>query len=373
MIHRSRENQSIIGRWWWTVDRYSFIAILLLMLTGAMLVTAASPPVAERIGLDPFHFVRNQFFFLTLAIPVIMGISLLDTRNIRRLAVVGLAGSFFLMLLVPFFGFETKGASRWINFFGLSIQPSEFMKPCFAVVTAWIFSLRNRYTSFPGYWLSLGLYLVTVGLLALQPDFGMIVTVTAIWGGQIFLAGLPMLLVLVMIGMAIGGGVGAYYLFDHVRSRIDRFLDPQSGDNYQVERSLEALQNGGLIGKGPGEGQVKLSLPDSHTDFIYAVAGEEFGLITCMGIAGLFFYIAARGMLRVQREGDLFLMIAVAGLLIQFSIQALINMGVAVQIFPAKGMTLPFLSYGGSSIIAVALAIGMTLGLTRKRFGKGTL
>lgn len=370
MLRHSRDHQSLIGRWWWTVDRYSFVAIMLLMALGAMLVTASSPPVAERIGLPPFYFVKNQYLFLLLALPVIVGISLFSPRNIRRMALAGLLGSFFLMLLVPFFGFETKGASRWINIFGLSLQPSEFMKPCFAVVTAWIFALRQKYVDFPAYKISIAVYLTAVGLLALQPDFGMIVATTIIWGGQIFLAGLPMILVLLMAVLAIGGGVGAYFVFDHVKSRIDRFLDPQSGDNYQVERSLEAFQNGGFLGKGPGEGQVKLSLPDSHTDFIYAVAGEELGIIFCLLIAGLFFTIAAKGMVRIRREGDVFLMIAVTGLLIQFSIQALINMGVSVQLFPAKGMTLPFLSYGGSSIIAVALAMGMLLALTRKRFGK---
>jgi cell division protein FtsW len=224
--------------------------------------------------------------------------------------------------------------------------------------------------NFPAYWISAGLYGFTVLLLLLQPDVGMTLVLSAVWGAQIFLAGLPFILVLMLLGMAVGGGVGAYFLFDHVRSRIDRFLDPSSGDNYQVERSLEAFQGGGLIGKGPGEGQIKLVLPDSHTDFIFAVAGEELGLLACLSIAALFFFVAAKGMIRVWRESDAFVMIAVSGLLLQFSLQALINMGVAVQLLPAKGMTLPFLSYGGSSIMAIALAMGMMLGLTRKRFGK---
>ncbi len=341
------------------------------MILGAMLVAAASPPVAQRIGLDPFHFVKQQCFFLALALPLMLVVSSLNNQWVKRAALIGLAGSFFFMMLLPFFGMETKGAIRWMSLAGVSIQPSEFMKPFFAVVTAWIFSLRQRYSDFPAYLVSGIVYLIAVGLLAIQPDFGMIITTTIIWGVQVFLAGLPMILVLVLVVMAMAGGFGAYFLFDHVRSRIDRFLDPQSGDNYQVERSLEAFQNGGIFGKGPGEGQVKLSLPDSHTDFIFAVAGEELGLIFCLLLAGLFFFIAAKGMLRIWREGDVFLMIAVAGLLTQFSIQALINMGVSIQLLPAKGMTLPFLSYGGSSTIAVSLAMGMMLALTRKRFGKG--
>ena len=370
MVKSSRGSHSRFGSWWWTVDRYSLGAIILLMALGAVLVTASSPPVAERIGLSPFYFVRNQQFFLVLAFPVMIGISLLEPIWIRRLSLLGLGASLFLMLLVPFMGFETKGASRWISLFGISVQPSEFMKPFFAVVTAWIFSLRQKYMNFPAWWLSTALYGLAALLLLLQPDFGMVVTLTVIWGVQVFLAGLPMILVFVLVALAVGGGVGAYFLFSHVRQRIDRFLDPTTGDNYQVERSLEAFQNGGLIGRGPGEGQVKLALPDSHTDFIFAVVGEEFGMIACLLIVGIFFFIVAMGIIRVWRESDSFLMIAVAGLLTQFSIQALINMGVSVQLLPAKGMTLPFLSYGGSSIMAVAMAMGMVLALTRKRFGK---
>ncbi len=371
MTRSRRGSQSLFSRWWWTIDRYSLAAILALMALGAVLITASSPPVAERIGLDSFYFVKRQQLFLGLALPVLLGISLLDPRWIRRVAIVGLGISFLLMLLVPFFGFETKGASRWINLAGLSIQPSEFMKPCFAVVTAWIFSLRQKYIDFPAYRLSFALYGFAVLLLIMQPDFGMIVTLTVLWGVQVFLAGLSMIWVGLLLLSAVGGGLGAYFLFDHVRSRIDRFLDPQSGDNYQVDRSLEAFQNGGILGKGPGEGQVKLSLPDSHTDFIFAVAGEEFGLLFCLVIVGLFLFVAVKGLMRVWRDDDAFLIIAVVGLLTQFSIQALINMGVAVQLLPAKGMTLPFLSYGGSSTMAVAMAMGMVLALTRKRFGKG--
>jgi cell division protein FtsW len=359
-----------VGRWWWTIDRGFLAAIIALMIIGALLVFASSPPVAERIGLESFYFVKHQQIFLLLALPCLIGASFLEPREIKRLALVGLGAAFTLMVLLPFIGFETKGASRWVSLMGVSIQPSEFMKPCFAVVTAWIFSLRQKYQEFPAYRLSFAVYAFAVLLLLMQPDFGMVITLTVIWGVQVFLAGLPMFWVLLLVVGAAIGGVGAYFMFHHVRERIDRFLDPASGDNYQVERSLEAFHNGGIFGKGPGEGQVKLLLPDSHTDFIFAVAGEELGLLACLLIVGLFFFVAAKGILRIQRENDTFLMIAVAGLLTQFSIQALINMGVAVQLLPAKGMTLPFLSYGGSSVLAMAIAMGIVLALTRKRFGK---
>lgn len=364
----SRRSNGPFGRWWWTVDRPLFAAVLALMLIGAVLVTAASPVVAERIGLDPYFFVRRQQVYLVLGVALMAALSFLSPRMTRRLCVIGLAVSLGLMLLVPFVGFETKGAARWINLFGLSIQPSEFMKPFFAVVIGWVFSLKHRNEQFPSFKFSAALYAIVVILLLLQPDFGMVVTVSLVWGVQLFLAGLPLYWVVLLGVLAVGGGVGAYFGLDHVRSRIDRFLDPSSGDNYQVEKSLEAFQNGGLLGKGPGEGEVKLSLPDSHTDFIFAVAGEEFGVLFCLVIVGLFLFIMLRALMRLRHEQDMFVMLAVGGLVTQLGVQALINMGVSVQLLPAKGMTLPFLSYGGSSMLAVCFGMGMILALTRRRF-----
>jgi cell division protein FtsW len=345
--------------------------IILLMIIGVLLVVAASPPVAKRNGYEAFHFVNQQYLYLSFAIPLMFFLSILNARLVRLVALMGLGMSFLLMVLVLFWGSETKGAARWISLFGFSLQPSEFMKPCFAIVNAWIFSLRQRYAELPCYPISTLLYLFAIALLALQPDFGMMIITMVIWAGQLFLAGLPMLLVAALILMGIGGGFAAYFTFDHVKSRVDRFLDPQSGDNYQVERSLEAFANGGIFGKGPGEGLVKMRLPDCHTDFIYAVAGEEFGIIACLLIAGIFLAMTARGMITVWQHGDYFRILAVGGLLIQFSMQALVNMGVAVNILPAKGMTLPFISYGGSSLLAMAVALGIILALTRKHFGKG--
>ncbi|MBY0407577.1 MAG: putative lipid II flippase FtsW, partial [Rickettsiales bacterium] len=297
-------------------------------------------------------------------------VSLLPPVAIRRLGVLGFTASIGLMVLVPFIGVSTKGAHRWIDIAGISVQPSEFMKPCFAVVMAWVCAENHRRVDFPGYRVAIALYAVTVLLLLVQPDVGMTLTITTVWAIQLFLSGLPFLWVFVMMVFGVAAMFGAYHFFPHVAKRINSFLDPAEGDNYQVSRSLEAFQNGGILGRGPGEGEVKQFLPDSHTDFIFAVAGEEFGVVVCLFILGLFAFVVLRGLTRVREENDLFVVLAVSGLVAQFGIQSVINMGVAVNLFPAKGMTLPFLSYGGSSVVAIGLGMGMMLALTRRRFGK---
>jgi len=364
-----RTSTSIAGRWWWTVDRPTLLALFLLICIGAVLVTASSPAVAVRIGASPFHFIHRQHFFLVLSLFVMFIVSLQSAQNVRRLAIIGFLASICLMMLLPIMGIEIKGAKRWLTLLGVSVQPSEFLKPCMAVVMAWIFHLRNQYVGFPGWRIAIGLYVLVVALLLIQPDLGMVVTVSTMWALQFFLAGLPFVWVILLPLGGVCGLFGAYHVFSHVRKRIDNFLDPASGDNYQVAKSLEAFGNGGWFGQGPGEGKIKLSLPDSHTDFVFAVAGEEFGLIACLIIVFLFAFIVIRGMSKIWNEKDFFTMLAVAGLLTQFGIQAIINMGVAVNLLPAKGMTLPFLSYGGSSLIAIALGMGMMLALTRRRYG----
>jgi len=365
-----RTNTSMLGRWWWTVDRLNLFALLLLVAVGSILVTAGSPPVAKRLDLPAFYFVHRHQVFLLLGLAVMFFVSLLPQVAIRRLAVVGFCASLALMVLVPFIGAQTKGAHRWIDIAGISIQPSEFMKPCFAIVMAWVCSENHRRVDFPGYRVAIGLYITVVLLLLVQPDIGMTLTVTAMWAIQLFLSGLPFIWVFVMMLMGVAGIFGAYHMFPHVAKRINNFLDPSAGDNYQIGRSLEAFRNGGLLGRGPGEGEVKQYIPDSHTDFIFAVAGEEFGVIVCLLILSLFAFVVLRGLTRVREENDLFVLLAVAGILAQFGIQSIINMGVAVNLFPAKGMTLPFLSYGGSSVVAIALGMGMMLALTRRRFGQ---
>jgi len=365
-----RTNQSMFGRWWWTVDRLNLGALVILMLLGSALVAAGSPPVAKRLELPGFHFVHRHYMFLAIGFVVMIITSMLPALMLRRLAMIGFLGCLVLLVLVPFFGTETKGAHRWISLFGISIQPSEFMKPCFAVVMAWVCAENHKRVDFPGYRVAIGLYVMVAFLLIIQPDFGMTLTLTAMWGIQLFLGGLPMIWVILLLGGGMVGIVGAYHSLPHVAKRINSFLDPAEGDNYQISRSLDAFRSGGVFGRGPGEGQVKQTLPDSHTDFIFAVAGEEFGMIACLLILALFCFIVIRGLSRVWNENDLFSMLAVAGVLTQFGIQAVVNMGVAVNLLPAKGMTLPFLSYGGSSVVALAIGMGIMLSLTRRRYGK---
>lgn len=363
----TRTDTSILGRWWWTVDRWLLATTALLLIIGAILLMAAGPAAATRIGADPFHFIRRQFVFLPVAAFVIFSVSLMSPLWVRRLAVVGFAAAVALLLVAPFSGSEIKGAMRWVYIGGLSIQPSEFVKPTFAVVTAWMFSEARFQERFPGFKIGMGLYAMVALLLIIQPDLGQTVVVTAMWAVQFFLAGLSLFWVAVLIAGGLGGLVGAYYLFPHVQSRIDRFLNPESGDTYQIEKAIQAFRDGGLWGRGPGEGRVKEFLPDAHTDFIFAVAGEEFGVLLCLLLVGLFAFLVLRGMTRLTQESNLFVLLAVSGLLVQFGMQALINMASSLHMMPTKGMTLPFISYGGSSLVGLALGMGMVLALTRRR------
>ncbi len=366
----SRLDTSLVGRWWWTVDRWTLVAVALLIAVGAVLGLAAGPAVAEKLGLDQYHFSRRQMAILIPAVAVMLGVSLMSPLGVRRLAVIGLGIAFLMMLATLFVGGEVKGAQRWLYVGGMSIQPSEFAKPLFAVVVAWMLAERAKGEGFPGGWVALGLLAVMIGLLALQPDVGMAVVVMAVWIGQVFVAGMSMVWVGVLAALVVVGGIVAYALFPHVASRVDRFVDPASGDSYQINTALEAFRTGGLAGRGPGEGSVKSVLPDAHTDFIFAVAGEEFGLFACLLIVALFAFIVLRGLGRMVQENNLFVMLAAGGLLVQFGIQAVINMGVNLRLMPTKGMTLPFVSYGGSSLLAVALGMGMILALTRRRVGR---
>lgn len=372
MIVVPRNDTSVVGRWWWTVDRWSLGAVFAIMAFGVVLTLAASPPAAERIGADPFHFVRRQLLFLPVAAAAMLAISLAPPRHIRRLALLVFVGSVAALALTFVVGQEIKGARRWISVPGLgTLQPSEFVKPSLAVVSAWLFAQRKINPRFPGFLLSTLVFGAVLGLLLLQPDLGMAVVVGSVWAAQFFLAGLPIWLAGIGAALAVGGLVGAYFVFAHVRSRVDRFVNPESGDNYQVNTALEAFLNGRLFGRGPGEGTVKAQLPDAHTDFILAVAGEEFGLVVCLLILALFAFVTLRSLARTMRETSLFIMLAAAGLVVQFGLQAAINMASTVQLMPAKGMTLPFISYGGSSALAMALCVGMLLALTRERVGLG--
>ena len=363
----SRLDSSLLGRWWWTVDRWTVTALIALAAAGAILTLAASPPVAERLNLDSFYFARRQLLVLPAAIGIMLSVSLLNSDGVRRFALLIFTVSVVLTVLTLVDGNEIKGATRWINLWGYSLQPSEFLKPAFAVIAAWMFAEWRLKEKFPGYLVSVGLYAGVIALLISQPDVGMTVLVSVVWGIQFFLAGLPMVLVMGIGALFIVGGFAAYSQFDHVQGRIDRFFDPAGAEAYQVARSLEAFQNGGIFGRGPGEGRIKETLPDAHADFIFAVAGEEFGMFASLIIVALFGFIVLRGFAHAFKESDLFVQLAVVGLLVQFGFQAIINMASALNLMPTKGMTLPFISFGGSSALAVAIGMGMVLALTRER------
>jgi cell division protein FtsW len=363
----ARTDQSVLGRWWWTVDRGLLAAFMALIIFGVVLVTAASPPVAERIGLTPYYFIIHHMMMLVPALGLLFGMSLLSPRNVWRVASLVLIGGVCAMILVLLTGSEIKGAQRWIHLPGFSLQPSEFVKPAFAVVAAWFMARQKDTPEFPGDRIAAGIYGIVVALLLLQPDLGMTVVVTAIYGTLIFLSGFPFWLLAAFGCGAVGLLVGSYFLFDHVHSRINRFLDPASGDNYQVHKALEAFQHGGLLGTGPGQGTVKLGLPDAHADFIFAVAGEELGLLALLALLGLFIFVLLRGFNRVMDSPDIFPLLATSGLLVMFGFQAFIHMGSSVNVMPAKGMTLPFISYGGSSLLAISFGMGMVLALTRRQ------
>jgi cell division protein FtsW len=348
------------------VDRWTLSAIFVLIGFGYIMMLAASPAVAERIGTSRDLFIFKQVFFLALAAAVVFGVSLLSPRDIRRLAIIGCLLALAMTAATMFIGVEIKGARRWISLPGMSVQPSEFLKPCFAVVAAWLLAEGKKSPRFPGMILAGGVFTVILLLLKSQPDIGMLAVVTAVFLVQLYIGGLPLVLVGVALGMMGSGAVAAYTLFPHVRSRVTRFWDG-TGDNYQVTTALEAFGNGGLMGRGPGEGRVKDILPDAHADFVFAVAGEEFGMILCCIIIAIFGFIVLRGLLRLLKEHDPFIVLSCTGLVTGFGLQAFVNMASTLKLIPTKGMTLPFISYGGSSVLAVALGMGMLLALTRKR------
>ena len=363
----ARIDQSPVARWWWTVDRWSLGALAILLGFGSLMSLAASPAVAERLGYAPLHFAERHLVIVPLALAIMLAVSLLGPRQVRRVAFICFAVALAGVALTFVIGAEIKGARRWINLPGLSLQPSEFLKPCFTIVAAWLFAEQKQQPGFPGNAISIALFLVIVLMLVKQPDLGMAVVVAVVWFAQFFMAGLRLYWVAAGALVGLGGGIGAYLWLPHVTSRINRFLDPAAGDSYQVNRSLEAFANGGLWGRGPGEGTVKDVLPDAHADFVFAVAGEEFGLVVCMLIVVVFAFIVLRGFSRLLQEGNLFVLLSATGLLIQFGLQAVINMASSLHLIPTKGMTLPFLSYGGSSMLALALGMGMMLALTRRR------
>lgn len=367
----ARTDNSKLGRWWWTVDRWTLAAVFLLIGIGFLLTMAASPSVAHRLKLESFYFVKRHAVYMIPVVSILIVVSLLDLRDTRRLAMVVYGFGILMLLLTLFMGVEIKGARRWISISGFSLQPSEFVKPALAVLCAWMLAENKLNPVFPGKALALMLYGLTLCLLILQPDMGMVVLISVVFFCQFFLAGLPLLWVALGILTGTVGSIAAYFFLPHVTQRVDRFLKAEGGDKYtdqyQITQSLDAFVNGGVFGQGPGEGTVKKHLPDAHADFIFAVAGEEFGLILCLIIVGLFAFIVLRNVGRVIQENNFFIVLAVSGLIIEFGLQAIINMASTLSLIPTKGMTLPFISYGGSSMMALALAMGMVLALTRRR------
>ncbi len=377
----SRMDRSFLGVWWWTVDRAMLGSIIVLIIVGVAMVASASPAVAQKIGVSDYHFLRKHLIFLIPSICAVIGLSMCKPKLVWRFASLMLLGACIMMIAVLIFGDEVKGARRWISVFGFSIQPSEFLKPSFAVVAAWLMALQKQSMNkvgayqteenmkgvFPGFYVAVALYALLIAMLLMQPDLGMTVVVTCVFAVQIFLAGLRFRYLAVLLSLGAGGLLMTYFTFYHVRSRIDRFLYPESGDNYQVERSLDAIKNGGFLGAGPGQGTEKMRIPDAHADFIFSVFAEEMGLVFSMILLAIFTFIILRGFKRLRETQDMFSVLAAGGLLAMFGLQSLIHIGSSVNILPAKGMTLPFLSYGGSSMLSIAIAMGMVLALTRQK------
>ncbi len=365
---QDQRGEPILPKWWRTIDRWTMSCVLILFAIGLLLGLASSPPLAQRNGFDPFHYVERQAVFGSLALMAMLLTSMMSPTLVRRLAVLGFLAAFVALAFLPIFGTDFgKGAVRWYSLGFASMQPSEFLKPGFIVAAAWLLAAAQEINGPPGRLWSFALCMSIVGMLVMQPDFGQACLILFGWGVMYFVAGAPMLLLLSMAGAVVMGGMLAYANSEHFARRIDGFLNQEVDPTTQLGYAANAIREGGLFGVGVGEGQVKWSLPDAHTDFIIAVAAEEYGLILVLIIIALYSVIVVRSLLRLMRERDMFTRLAGTGLVCTFGVQAMINMGVAVRLLPAKGMTLPFVSYGGSSLIAGGIALGMLLAFTRTR------
>ncbi len=364
----ARNGEPIFQKWWRTLDKWAFSCVLILFGVGILLGLAASPPLAEENGFQPFHYVQRQAIFGGMALVAMVLTSMMNPVTVRRLAVFGFIVAFAALVMLPVFGTDFgKGAVRWYSLGFASIQPSEFLKPGFVVVAAWMMAASQEINGPPGLSWSFALVVVIVGFLALQPDFGQAALMMFGWGVMYFVAGAPMIFLLIIAGFMVLAGGYAYSNSEHFAGRINGFLSPDVDPTSQLGYAANAIREGGLFGVGVGEGQVKWSLPDAHTDFIIAVAAEEYGLILVLCIIALYMVIVLRSLLRLMRESDPFIRLAGTGLAAMFGVQAMINMAVAVRLLPAKGMTLPFVSYGGSSLVAGGLALGMLFAFTRSR------
>lgn len=366
----ARSDRSALGVWWWTIDRWLLGAAAVLIGLGILLSFAASPAAAARMNVgDPFHFALRQCVFAVIGASVLVAASMLEVRIVRRLSFFIFVGAIALMIALPFLGHSAKGATRWVEFAGFTLQPSEFMKPALIVLVAWMFSEGQKGEGVPGVTIAFALYGISVALLLIQPDVGQTVLITVAFGAAFWMAGVPLSWVMRLGAVALAGLVAIYFVFSHVADRVDRFLNPETADTHQVDRAAEAIAAGGLFGRGPGEGVMKRHVPDLHTDFVYSVAAEEYGLVFSLIVIGLFALIVTRGLHRAMKLSNTFEQVAAAGLFVIVGQQAIINIAVNLNMIPTKGMTLPFISYGGSSLIASGLTLGLALALTRRRPG----
>ena len=363
----SRADKGRLVDWWFTVDHTLLAAILTLAGAGLVLSLAASPSVAEKKGLATYYFVQRHFLFAAAGVVAMLAVSLLDRVGVRRLALVLFVVSIGGLVAVHLTGAEINGARRWLRIGGHSLQPSEFAKPAFAVLMAWLFAEAQRRRDMPALPLATLGGMIFAGLLVAQPDVGQTLLVAVVWGALFFLSGQPIVAAFGLAGVGALGLAAAYNIFPHVASRVDRFLTPNVGDNTQVSRAIQSFTEGGFLGRGPGEGTIKTILPDAHTDFIFAVVAEEYGVIACLALLGIFAFIVFRAFIAATREPDASTRLAIQALALLFGFQALINMAVNVGLIPAKGMTLPFISAGGSSTVAISITLGMILALTRRR------
>ncbi|VDS05405.1 Lipid II flippase FtsW [Devosia equisanguinis] len=364
----SRAEKTPLAEWWWSIDRELLGALVLLLACGMVLSFGASPPVAERIGLNEWYFVLRHGLFVLLAIPVMLATSLLSHRQARFAALGVLIVMTLLLWATLRFGTEVKGARRWITIAGQSVQPSEFVKPAFAVIGAWLFSEFMIHRNVPGRTLATIIMLAIVSGLLLQPDIGQTALVFATWAVLLFLSGISWWIIFGLAGAAGGLLFGAYLFFPHFARRIDTFINPDGGGNtYQIDRALQSLLEGGWFGRGPGESIAKKLIPDAHADYVFSAAAGEFGILFCMGLVGVIAFIVIRAMIAAQRQTSLFARLAASTIAIQFAMQSGINLAVNLNLIPPKGMTLPFVSYGGTSMIAVAFAMGLMLAFTRTK------
>ncbi|MDP2010169.1 MAG: putative lipid II flippase FtsW [Phenylobacterium sp.] len=366
----ARSDRTPVGVWWWTIDRWMLGAVGVLIILGVLMSFAASPSAAARMNVgDPFHFAVRQCVFAAAGAVILVSTSMLDTKGVRRAAFFIYIAAIAIMMILPFIGHSAKGATRWMEFAGFTLQPSEFMKPALIILVSWMFAEGQKGQGVPGVTIAFGLYLLSVGLLLIQPDVGQTVLITVAFGAAFWMAGVPLSWVMLLGGIALAGLSSTYFLFPHVASRVDRFISPDRADTHQVDRAAEAIAAGGIFGRGPGEGVMKRHVPDLHTDFIYSVAAEEYGLIFSLMLIALFGFIVIRGLYKAMKLTDPFQQVAAAGLFVLVGEQVFINIAVNLNMIPTKGMTLPFISYGGSSMLAICLTLGLALALTRRRPG----